>query len=114
MLSGSVGIEAVRVLEAEGIQTHVTFIYSFSQASAAAQAGASVIQIFIGRLRDWARSKSGDVEIEEASKKGEDPGINLVKKAYYYIHKNGLKSKLMAAAVRNKQDLFSILGYVTL
>lgn len=104
------GIEAVRVLEAEGIQTHVTFVYSFAQAAAAAQAGASVVQIFIGRLRDWARSNSGDVEIEEVLKKGEDPGITLVKKAYNFIHKHGLKSKLMAAAVRNKQDLFSILG----
>lgn len=34
-----------------------------------------------------------------------------VTKAYNYIHKYGHKSKLMAAAVRNKQDLFSLLGY---
>ncbi|RVW50651.1 hypothetical protein CK203_073378 [Vitis vinifera] len=33
-----------------------------------------------------------------------------VTKAYNYIHKHGYKSKLMAAAVRNKQDLFSLLG----
>ncbi|XP_020976845.1 uncharacterized protein LOC107630025 isoform X1 [Arachis ipaensis] len=33
-----------------------------------------------------------------------------VTKAYNYIHKYGHKSKLMAAAVRNKQDLFSLLG----
>lgn len=32
-------------------------------------------------------------------------------KAYNYIHKYGHKSKLMAAAVRNKQDLLSLLGY---
>ena len=36
-----------------------------------------------------------------------------VKKSYYYIHKNKLKTKLMAAAVRNKQDLFSVLGWIT-
>ncbi|CAN1333334.1 hypothetical protein LINPERPRIM_LOCUS36013 [Linum perenne] len=35
-----------------------------------------------------------------------------VTKAYNYIHKHGHKSKLMAAAVRNKQDLFNLLGYV--
>ncbi|KAH1202207.1 Transaldolase [Glycine max] len=34
----------------------------------------------------------------------------MVTKAYNYIHKYGHKSKLMAAAVRNKQDLFSLLG----
>ncbi|KAM0945602.1 putative transaldolase [Dioscorea sansibarensis] len=104
------GIEASRLLESEGIQTHLTFVYSFSQAAAAAQAGASVIQIFVGRLRDWARNHSGDPEIEAASKRGEDPGVALVTKAYNYIHKYGHKSKLMAAAIRNKQDVFSLLG----
>ncbi|KAJ0049472.1 hypothetical protein Pint_15924 [Pistacia integerrima] len=104
------GIEASRLLESEGIQTHLTFVYSFAQAAAAAQAGASVIQIFVGRLRDWARNHSGDPEIEAALNRGEDPGLALVTKAYNYIHKYGHKSKLMAAAVRNKQDLFSLLG----
>ncbi|CAN1186013.1 tal [Linum perenne] len=104
------GIEAARLLESEGIQTHLTFVYSFAQAAAAAQAGASVIQIFVGRLRDWARNHSGDPEVESALKRGEDPGLALVTKAYNYIHKHGHKSKLMAAAVRNKQDLFNLLG----
>ncbi|GAV85480.1 Transaldolase domain-containing protein [Cephalotus follicularis] len=104
------GIEASRLLEAEGIQTHLTFVYSFAQAAAAAQAGASVIQIFVGRLRDWSRNHSGDPEIDAALKRGEDPGLALVTKAYNYIHKYGHKSKLMAAAVRNKQDLFGLLG----
>ncbi|KAH0921394.1 hypothetical protein HID58_021412 [Brassica napus] len=104
------GIEAAKLLESEGIQTHLTFVYSFAQAAAAAQAGASVIQIFVGRLRDWARNHSGDAEIETAVKSGEDPGLALVRRSYNYIHKYGYKSKLMAAAVRNKQDLFSLLG----
>uniref|UniRef100_A0A2P2Q2V0 transaldolase n=1 Tax=Rhizophora mucronata TaxID=61149 RepID=A0A2P2Q2V0_RHIMU len=104
------GIEASRLLETEGIQTHLTFVYSFAQAAAAAQAGVSVIQIFVGRIRDWARNHSGDPEIEASLKRGEDPGLALVTKAYNYIHKYGYKSKLMAAAVRNKQDLFSLLG----
>ncbi|CAA6666812.1 unnamed protein product [Spirodela intermedia] len=104
------GIEASRLLESEGIQTHLTFVYSFPQAAAAAQAGASVIQIFVGRVRDWARTHSGDPEIEAARKKGDDPGLSLVTKTYNYIHKYGHKSKLMAAAVRNKQDVFSLLG----
>ncbi|CAM8884483.1 unnamed protein product [Rhodiola kirilowii] len=104
------GIEASRLLESEGIQTHLTFVYSFAQAAAAAQAGASVIQIFVGRLRDWARHHSGDPEVDAAISKGEDTGLALAIKSYNYIHKNGYKSKLMAAAVRNKQDLFSLLG----
>lgn len=104
------GIEASRLLESEGIQTHLTFVYSFCQAAAAAQAGASVIQIFVGRLRDWARNHHGDPDIENAIRRGEDPGLALVTKAYNYIHKYGYKSKLMAAAIRNKQDVFNLLG----
>ncbi|XP_075508663.1 uncharacterized protein LOC142545383 [Primulina tabacum] len=104
------GIEASRLLESEGIQTHMTFVYSFCQAAAAAQAGASVIQIFVGRLRDWARNHAGDPEVEAALRRGEDPGLALVTKAYNYIHKYGHKSKLMAAAIRNKQDVFNLLG----
>ncbi|KAI3689664.1 hypothetical protein L2E82_47629 [Cichorium intybus] len=104
------GIEAARLLESEGIQTHMTFVYSFCQAAAAAQAGASVIQIFVGRLRDWARNHSGDPEIEAALKRGEDPGLALVTKAYNYIHRYGHKSKLMVASIRNKQDVFNVLG----
>ncbi|XVF51683.1 hypothetical protein PTKIN_Ptkin04bG0204200 [Pterospermum kingtungense] len=101
------GIEASRLLESEGIQTHLTFVYSFAQAAAAAQAGASVIQIFVGRLGTESFWRP---EIEAAIQRGEDPGLALVTKAYNYIHKYGHKSKLMAAAVRNKQDLFSLLG----
>ncbi|XP_051136902.1 uncharacterized protein LOC127255434 [Andrographis paniculata] len=104
------GIEASRILESEGIQTHMTFVYSFCQAAAAAQAGASVIQIFVGRLRDWARNHTGDSELETALRRGEDPGLALVTKAYNYIHKYGYKSRLMAAAIRNKQDIFNLLG----
>lgn len=104
------GIEATRQLETEGIQTHVSLVYSFAQASAAAQAGASVIQIFVGRVRDWARTNSGDKDVDAALASGADPGIALVTKSYNYIHKYGHKSKLMAAAVRNKQDVFSLLG----
>ncbi|PKA59562.1 transaldolase [Apostasia shenzhenica] len=104
------GIEASKLLESEGIQTHLTFVYSFAQAAAAAQAGSSVIQIFVGRIRDWSCNHSGDPEVEAARRKGDDPGLALVTSAYNYIHKYGYKSKLMAAAVRNKQDVFSLLG----
>ncbi|KAL8525184.1 hypothetical protein ACS0TY_014709 [Phlomoides rotata] len=104
------GIEASRLLESEGIQTHMTFVYSFVQAAAAAQVGASVIQVFVGRLRDWGRNHTGDPEVEAALKRGEDPGLALVTKAYNYIHKYGHKSKLMAAAIRNKQDVYNLLG----
>ncbi|PHT88947.1 hypothetical protein T459_11053 [Capsicum annuum] len=46
----------------------------FCQAVAGAQAGASVIQIYVGRLKDWSRNHSGDYEVESTLRRGEDPG----------------------------------------
>ncbi|GBG83607.1 hypothetical protein CBR_g37411 [Chara braunii] len=104
------GIEAARQLEADGIQTHVTLVYSFVQAAACADAGVSVIQLYVGRARDWARSHEGDPEIAAAIQTGQDPGVALVTRAYNYVHKKGYNTKIMAAAIRNKQDVLSLLG----
>lgn len=108
------GIEAARFLESEGIQTHLTFVYSFAQAAATAQAGASVIQIFVGHVRDWARTHSDDEEIEVAQLRGEDLGLALITKAYNYIHKYGHKSKLMAAAVHNSRTFYNQTSIIPL
>ncbi|KAA8521881.1 hypothetical protein F0562_012805 [Nyssa sinensis] len=71
------GIEASSLLEYKGLQTHLTFVYSFCQAAAAAQIGASVIQIFVVHIRDWARNHSGDPEIKDALKRGKGLGLAL-------------------------------------
>lgn len=47
------GIKAAKELEAAGIATQASHVFSLVQAIAAAQAGVSVIQPAIGRLRDW-------------------------------------------------------------
>ena len=46
------GLKAVRILSAEGIKTNVTLVFSLSQAILAANAGASYVSPFIGRLDD--------------------------------------------------------------
>jgi len=46
------GIKAVATLEAEGIQTNVTLVFSPSQALLAAKVGASYISPFLGRIDD--------------------------------------------------------------
>ncbi|KDP36162.1 hypothetical protein JCGZ_08806 [Jatropha curcas] len=89
--------------------TLVALLGSFAQAAAASQAGTSVIQIFVGHLRDWARDHSGDPEIKATLKRGEDPGLAFVTKAYNYIHNYGHKSKFMAEAACNKLDLILLL-----
>jgi transaldolase len=46
------GLKAVRVLEAKGIKTNVTLVFSLSQALLVAKAGASYVSPFVGRLDD--------------------------------------------------------------
>jgi transaldolase len=42
------GIKTAEVLEAEGINCNMTLLFSFAQAVAAAQAGATLISPFVG------------------------------------------------------------------
>lgn len=46
------GIKAVRKIEAEGIKTNVTLVFSPLQALVAAKAGATYVSPFVGRLDD--------------------------------------------------------------
>ena len=46
------GMEAVKKLKAEGVETNVTLIFSANQAILAAKAGAAYVSPFIGRLDD--------------------------------------------------------------
>ena len=46
------GLKAVKILNAKGIKTNVTLIFSANQALLAAKAGATYASIFIGRLDD--------------------------------------------------------------
>ena len=46
------GLKAVKVLSAEGIKTNVTLIFTLNQAILAANAGATYVSPFVGRLDD--------------------------------------------------------------
>ncbi len=50
------GLAAVRQLSARNIPTNVTLVFSTTQAIAAANAGASYVSVFMGRLDDIASS----------------------------------------------------------
>ena len=56
------GLKAVKVLAKEGIKTNVTLIFSANQALLAAEAGATYVSPFLGRLDDISQ-----------------PGIDLVR-----------------------------------
>lgn len=56
------GLKAVRKLNAEGIRTNVTLVFSPNQALLAAKAGAAFVSPFVGRLDDASSSGMEVVE----------------------------------------------------
>eukprot|EP00899_Mesostigma_viride_P024453 jgi/Mesvir1/5192/Mv15325-RA.1 len=94
------GIDAVRVLEAEGIQCQVNQVFSLAQAMAAAQAGASVISPMAARVSEWATRHGGSP----------NAGTQLVRDAFNYVHKYGKKAKIMVSSVRTKEQALAVAG----
>ena len=78
------GLKAVKVLSAEGIKTNVTLIFTANQALLAAEAGASYVSPFLGRLDDINQ-----------------PGIELVRTIAEIFAVYGYETEIIAASVRN-------------
>ena len=78
------GLKAVKVLSAEGIKTNVTLIFTANQALLAAEAGASYVSPFLGRLDDINQ-----------------PGIDLVRTIAEIFSIYGYETEIIAASVRN-------------
>lgn len=78
------GLKAVKVLNAEGIQTNVTLVFSATQALLAARAGAAYVSPFLGRLDDISM-----------------PGINLIEDIMEIFEIHGIETEIIAASVRN-------------
>ena len=78
------GLKAVKVLSKEGIKTNVTLIFSANQAILAAEAGASYVSPFLGRLDDINQ-----------------PGIDLIRTIAEIFDIYGYETEIIAASVRN-------------
>ena len=105
------GIEAARALEAEGIRCNLTLIFGFAQAVACAQAKATLISPFPGRILDWHKARHG---FEAVSSPAEDPGVACVKRIYAYFKCHGHGTIVMPASWRPSRgpgfDLDEIIG----
>ena len=83
------GIEAARRLEARGIHTNMTLLFSFTQAVACAQARVQLISPFVGRIYDWFKKAAGSGWDEAAMAGANDPGVQSVRRIFdYYKHFN--------------------------
>jgi len=99
------GIRAAEILECEGINCNLTLMFGFAQARACAEAGATLISPFVGRILDWHKAKSGrDFPAEE------DPGVLSVRQIYAYYKAHGHKTIVMGASFRNMGEILALAG----
>ncbi|MBU3724625.1 MAG: transaldolase [Burkholderiaceae bacterium] len=99
------GLRAVRELEKQGIACNVTLIFSLIQAAAAADAGATLISPFVGRISDWHK-KAG----AQWATAGEDPGVQSVKRIYAYLKHHRFHTEVMGASFRSVEQVMALAG----
>ena len=78
------GLKATKVLASEGIKTNVTLIFSATQALLAANAGATYVIPFLGRVDDISMI-----------------GMDLVRDIAEIFAIHGIETEIIAASVRN-------------
>ena len=99
------GIRAAEVLEREGIHCNLTLLFGLHQAIAAADAGATLMSPFVGRILDWYKKDTGK-DFQGA----DDPGVQSVTKIYNYLKKFGYKTVVMGASFRNIGEIRELAG----
>lgn len=100
------GVEAARVLEAEGINCNLTLLFCDVQAVAAAKAGAFLISPFVGRILDWYKKAEG----VEGYASDEDPGVKSVRNIYRLFKARGYDTIVMGASFRNAGEIEALAG----
>jgi transaldolase len=100
------GIRAAEQLEKEGINCNLTLLFNFTQAVAAADAGAYLISPFVGRILDWYKISTGLTEYAPA----DDPGVQSVTRIYNYYKQTGYDTVVMGASFRNTEEITELAG----
>jgi transaldolase len=104
------GIQAAKVLQAEGISCNMTLLFSLIQAVACADAKAQLISPFVGRITDWHKKAIGAEWRDEVHGGPNDPGVVSVKNIYHYYKKFGIKTEVMGASFRNIGQITHLAG----
>ncbi|MBT3673156.1 MAG: transaldolase, partial [Porticoccaceae bacterium] len=106
MASTFEGIRAAQRLEKEGINCNLTLLFNFTQAAAAADAGAFLISPFVGRILDWYIANTDKTEYAP----NEDPGVQSVTQIYNYYKQSGYNTVVMGASFRNTDEITELAG----
>lgn len=113
------GINAVKVLQSEGIPVNCTLVFTPEQALLAAKAGAVYISPFAGRIDDYIRSSAhikfdkSDYFPEEGIEQngvllhdnGIVSGIDVVSQCFEIVTYYEYKSEIIAASLRNPRQV---------
>ncbi|MBB5344703.1 transaldolase [Tunturibacter empetritectus] len=99
------GIRAAEILEKEGIHCNMTLLFGLHQAIAAAEAKATLISPFVGRILDWYKKDTG-----KDYAPADDPGVHSVTTVYNYYKKFGYKTVVMGASFRNIGEITELAG----
>lgn len=99
------GAVAARELEKEGIHCNMTLMFSLAQAIICAEAKATLISPFVGRILDWFKKNDPKPFTPD-----QDPGVLSVKQIYDYYKHFGYKTQIMGASFRNKDEILELAG----
>ncbi|QII27859.1 transaldolase [Stenotrophomonas maltophilia] len=99
------GVEAARVLQAEGIDCNLTLIFNPTQALACSEAGAFLISPFVGRILDWYVANG-----QSPANIDEDPGVVFVRGVYAEFKRRGSPTVVMGASFRSTAQIEALAG----
>jgi len=100
-------IQAAKELETVyGVHCNMTLLFNFHQAIACAQAKATLISPFVGRIFDWYVKNTDKKQFDRTN----DPGVKSVTEIYNYFKKFGHDTQIMAASFRNTEEIKGLVG----
>lgn len=100
------GIQAAIELEKEGIHCNMTLLFTLGQGIACAEAGATLISPFVGRIFDWYKK----AEKRDSYPPTEDPGVKSVTTMYNYLKHFDYPIQIMGASFRNTDQILELCG----
>jgi transaldolase len=99
------GILAARELEKDQIHCNMTLMFSLPQAIGSAEAHATLVSPFVGRILDWHKKNEGRDFAPH-----EDPGVLSVTQIYNYFKKFDYNTQVMGASFRNMGEILELAG----
>ena len=110
------GIQAVATLEREmRVRCHVTQVYCLEQAALAVDAGATLIQTYVGRVRVWYKNHPVNA-VHNNLADAPDAGVELARQIYALTKQKcgggdeAKRAKVIAASVKTKHDATLLAG----